>query len=251
MQIINVADVLGAVEIPAGLESHELDTPDTQEFDDPEDWKDEWRDEDWFDGLPVPSWLFEDVLLDDLNTVMMQNVGGSTGFALLGNFSFADLRDVMEDEDWDEDSYRDFEVWDDRNVALLEESGVILLGDEYVEAVLKGLDTERGLIDGESAMRKVLDKAGTGLQVWAATEECTSVGLRELSGCQAYAMAIAGGDVETTVLSGAYLFKSESRAESRVDDIEDGVYDSDDIDADIERISADGEFVTYEITVHE
>ena len=251
MEIVDVTSILGAAEIPAGLQSDLLDTPSTVSFDDPEDWKDEWKDRDWSDSLPVPSWLFSDVGIEDLDTVVTQSVDGSTGYVLAGNFSFDDLRETMEDEDWEEDDYREFEVWDGRNVALLEDNGVILLGRGFVSAVLKALDTGRGLMEGDSAMQRVLDQAGSGLIVIGATENCRSFGSPRLRSCDAFAMTVTGGTPDATQLRAAFLFSSESRAESGLDDIEEALLDTNDVDADIEDISADGEFVTYEVTIHE
>ena len=251
VEIINVASILGLSEIPAGLESNRLDTPGTGSFDDPEDWKDEWRDREWSYSLPVPSWLFSEVALDDLDTVIIQEVDGGTGYVLAGNFPFDDLRDAMEDEDWEEDTYRDFEVWDGRNVALLEDDGIILLGSGFASEVLKALDTGRGLIEDDGDMKRVLDKAGSGLIAFGTTEACGSFGSPNLRSCNAFGMSITGGTEETTSLRAAYLFSSEDRAESALDDVEEAILDTNEVDADIEDIDADGEFVTYEITIHE
>ena len=251
VEIVNVASILALAEIPAGLESNSLDTPSTVSFDDPEDWKDEWRDREWSYSLPVPSWLFSEVALDDLDTVIIQEVDGGTGYVLAGNFPFDDLRDAMEDEDWEEDTYRDFEVWDGRNVALLEDDGIILLGSGFASEVLKALDTGRGLIEGDGDMKRVLDKAGSGLIAFGTTEACGSFGSPNLRSCNAFGMSITGGTEETTSLRAAFLFSSESRAESSLEDIEEALLDTNEVDADIEDIGSDGEFVTYEITIHE
>ena len=251
LEIVNVAEILAAPEIPATLNSDRMNSPDPRNYDDPEEWKEDWRDSVWYRGFPIPSWLFEEVALDDVTFVLIQNVDGNEGYALMGNFPFADLRDVMEDEDWEEDTYRDFEVWNDRDVALLEDEGVILLGDDYASAILKAMDTGRGLIDGESTAKRVLDKVGSGMHIWAGDEDCDSFSSLELRGCDGFAMVITGGDVDTTQRTAAFLFSSERRAESNLDDIEEYLLDDEDIDADIERISAEGEFVTYQLTIHE
>lgn len=222
-----------------------------QGFDDPEDWKDEWRDREWFSQLPVPSWLFSEVVLDDLTSVLVQNVDGSTGYVLVGDFPFDDLRDVMEDEGWEEDSYREFEVWADRDVALLEDSGVILLEDNFVSAVLKAMDTGRGLVDGDSVIKQVLDKAGSGFASIGVTESCSSFGSPSLRSCDGFAMTVTGGDADTTTVSAAFLFSSQRRAESSMEDIEEAILDTNEVDADIDRIGTSGDFVTYDLTIHE
>ena len=52
-------------------------------------------------------------------------------------------------------------------------------------------------------------------------------------------------------MSAAYLFSSESRAESSLEDIEEAILDSNRVDADIEDIGTSGDFVTYSLTIHE
>lgn len=252
LSIISVASILQLEEIPSELNSGVLEMPYGEALDDPEEWKDEWRDRFWDNSMPVPSWFFGDeVILDDIGTVVVQQVDGDTGYIMAGNFPFDSLRDVMDDEGWKEDTYRGFEVWDDRNVALLEDSGIILLGKGFVAGVLKGLDIGKGLLEGDSAMQRALDKAGLGLLVLGGTENCRSFGDLRLRGCDAYAWSITGGTPEYTLLRAAYLFNSSSRAESSLEDIEDAIFDADDVDADLENINADGDFVTYELTIHE
>ena len=183
--------------------------------------------------------------------MVVQSVDGSTGYVLAGRFPFDDLRDVMDDAGWEEDTYRDFEVWDDRNVALLEDQGIVLLEENFVESVIKALDTGRGLLESDSAMKRVLDRAGSGLVSLGATEFCQSFGSPGLRSCDAFAMTITGGTDETTSLRAAFLFSSSERARASLDDIEDALLDTREVDADIERIGVEGDFVVYELTIHE
>ena len=251
LAVINVAAILQLEDIPSELYSGPLEMPYDKQLDHPEDWKDEWRDSDWGRSMPVPSWFFSPVVLDDVSTLVVQEVDGDTGYILAGNFLFDAIRDAMDDEGWEEDSYREFEVWNDRNVALLEDSGIILLGEGFVGGVLKGLDTGKGLLEGNSAMQRALDKAGTGLLVLGNAGNCQSLGAPRLRGCDAYAWSITGGTPATTLLRAAYLFSSTSRAEASSEDIEEAIFDADDVDADIESMKVEGDFVTYELTIHE
>lgn len=251
LAVINVAAILQLEDIPSMLYSDFLEMPYDKQLDHPEDWKDEWRDSDWGDYMPVPSWFFSSVVLDDVSTLVAQEVDGDNGYILAGNFLFDALRDDMDDEGWEEDTYREFEVWDDRNVALLEDSGIILLGEGFVGGVLKGLDSGKGLLEGDSAMQKALDKAGKGLLVIGNAGNCESFGDPSLRGCDAYAWSITGGTPATTLMRAAYLFSSNRRAEASLEDIEEAIFDDDDVDADIESIKVEGDFVTYELTIHE
>ena len=64
-------------------------------------------------------------------------------------------------------------------------------------------------------------------------------------------MAVTGGSEGEADVSGAVLFSSERRAESGMDDIEDAIEDNNNIDADIEELKVDGEFVTFNLTIYE
>ena len=205
--IFNVAAILEAPDIPPDSAISMVNTPSTQST---EDWREQWRDGGWHSGLPVPSWLFDGVALDDLTTILHMLSGvafGDRGYALFGNFPFDDLRDAMDDADWEEDSYLGFEVWDERNVALLEDSGVILLGNDYVAAVLEAMDAGTGLVDDESVIIRLLDKVEPGLQIFASSGNCANLN-RELPGCLGIAVALRGGNVDTNHWSGAHLFSS-------------------------------------------
>ena len=251
VQIVHVAATLSAVEIPARYSASRLNSPSVTSYDDPEDWKDEWRDRNWSSELPAPNWLMEYIYLDDLTTVVIQNTGSTVGFALIGNLPFDDLRDVMEDENWEEDSYRGFEVWNDRQVALLEDAGVILIDETYVGDVLKAMDTGRGLIEGESTLKRILDKVGSGLSIYGETDGCSSFGSPSLRSCDGYGYTYTGGNVDVSLVSAAYLFSSEDRAESNLDNIEEALEDTREVDADIVNIDLSGDFVTYDLEIHE
>ena len=249
--IIPVGQVLAAPEVPALFEAPWLNAPRVTSYDDPEDWKEDWMDREWSSSLPVPYRVMEEIALEDLSAVVIQDYSGAQGFALIGDFPFDDLRDAMDDEGWDDDSYRDFEVWGDRRVALLEDDGVILVGNTYVADVLKAIDNQRGIIDGDSVAKRVLDKVGPGLSVVVITGACNSYGNPSLRGCDGFGFAYTGGNVDVSLVSAAYLFSSSSRAESGMDDIEDGILDSREVDADIVDLGVSGDFVTFELEVHE
>ena len=231
LAVINVAAILQLEDIPSMLYSDFLEMPYDKQLDHPEDWKDEWRDSDWGDYMPVPSWFFSSVVLDDVSTLVAQEVDGDSGYILAGNFLFDALRDDMDDEGWEEDTYREFEVWDDRNVALLEDSGIILLGEGFVVGVLKGLDTGKGLLEGDSAMQKALDKAGKGLLVLGNAGNCESFGDPSLRGCDAYAWSITAALLQPP-------FSGPLTSSAATDGLKPACIEEadDDVDADIESI---------------
>ena len=64
-------------------------------------------------------------------------------------------------------------------------------------------------------------------------------------------VVVKGGDADTTEVTGVYVFGSERRAESGMDDLEDAIESQDDYDADLEAIETDGDLVTYKVIIHE
>lgn len=250
--VVNVAAILDSVEIPAQL----WDLGDS-DHDDPEEWKDQWREEFSDDDLYIPQMIRDDITLDDIQYGVFQEDadGRDLGWLLIGSFSFEDIRDALEDEDLEDGKYRDFEVWGDRRIALLEDQGAIILDQSLVEDVLKALDTGRGSISqGEPGdLKRALDKAGDGLLIQGTTN-CESGGFffrTSLRGCAAAVVVVKGGDADTTEVTGVYVFGSERRAESGMDDLEDAIESQDDYDADLEAIETDGDLVTYKVIIHE
>ena len=249
--VVNVAAILDSVEIPAQL----WDLGDS-DHDDPEEWKDRWR-EGFSDDLYIPRMIRDDITLDDIQYGVFQEDadGSDLEWLFIGSFSFEDIRDALEDEDLEDGKYRDFEVWDDRDIALLEDQGAIISDQSLVEDVLKALDTGRGSISqGEpAALKRALDKAGDGLVI-RGTTNCESGGFffrTSLRGCAAAVVVVKGGDADTTEVTGVYVFGNERRAESGMEDLEEAIESQDAYDADLEAIETDGDLVTYKVIIHE
>ena len=89
------------------------------------------------------------------------------------------------------------------------------------------------------------------MSVQWATEDCFSFGSPVLRKCDAYAAAITGGDAGTTLIAAACLFSSPNLTESGLEDIENALLETREVDADVEKNCSDEYFVTYELTVHE
>ena len=247
--MLNVSALIDAAEIPALLAiigPYELPT---ELLNEPEEWKDEWEDywDGWFAGL-----IGEVISVPDINhLVVQQKEGSDRGLLMFGEFAFDDVREFLEDEELEVDTYRDFEIWDDR-IALLEDRGIIALNNEdFVKDFLKALATGEGFLEDTSALNAGLYRAGEGLAVTGRTNCGNMAFSAPLRNCEAAIEIIKGGDPDTTELSAVYVFSSERRAESGLEDLEEAIEDQDRYDADIEKIEAEGELVTYDVTIHE
>ena len=182
------------------------------------------------------------------------------------DFDFDDLRDDLEDEGYEETTYRNLEVWERErtgsSVSLFEEDGVVVFGEtENVRELLKAIDREEGFIDDESNLGRVMQAAGKGLTSFI-IDECevrttTFTGIKFTSlggpvpGCEATATTISDGDEDTTQATLAAVFRSERRAEAGAEDLKENIEDSNEVDADIEDMQIKGDMVILKLTLHE
>ena len=250
-ELLNIAAIMESSEIPAqivGAASPVMNFP-TGPLDDAEEWKMEWEDawERQFFGMVGEAIFMPDIV----HLVTQRTEDGDLGFVLFGSFDFDDIREFLEEHEGEEDIYREFELWND-NVALLEDQGIIALSNaDFVKDLLKALDTGNGFLDDTGALKAGLYRAGEGLALNANTNCQNTLFPAGLRGCAVAIEVVKGGDPDTTELTAVYVFSSERRAELGLDDLQDAIEDHDRYDADIERIEVEGEFVTYEVTIHE
>ena len=172
---------------------------------------------------------------------------------LEGNFEFADLRADLEDLGYEENSYREYEVWEDRsgrNYYALVGEGQYVLYSESEDAVKAGLNSlyrEVSLANAEdSDLKRVMDKVGNAPQVWFFNEDRCGIGR-----CRGYGVAFGGYDATAQEIPASFvlLFSSPQAAERAADEydevaafVEEGIRFAGGA-IDIADIASDGEFV--------
>ena len=224
------------------------------DLEDPDEWKEEWRDN--FTNN-MPDWMKEAITLDEVSYAMMQEFEGDAGLLISGDFDFEGIRGVLEDDEegpgLKDGEYRGFEVWgNDNEIALLEDQGLIAYSRGFVQEFLKALD-RGGFVDDNSGLKRVLDKVGDAL-VFRGDAKCETGAFfttSEINRCEALVDAVVGGDPYESKVSGVYIFRNESSAESGRDDVEDAIEDESPFDIDADKVESSGEFVTYEATIHQ
>ena len=228
--VVNVEEILRG-EVPRQLEDQ---------------LEDDW--EDAFEEIGVS--------IDDLTTLVIAYGEDGRLIVLEGEIDFEDVRDELDDADYDDDRYQGFEVWEEGRrfvemAALLEERGQMVIGNaEAVEDALKILNRGSGslLDDTDSDLGRVLRGAGEGWFVHG-REGCA---YSEIRGCLAAGTAFHRGDEDYLVeLTAAFLFRNERTAESEMEDLEDEIDDDLSRDFDIEEVRLEGEFVIVTISVDE
>ena len=239
--------ILEAPELPvsgltAVLDEYEgtEDTPDLQER-----IRDEWDDLDASLGTDPA----------DVETLLSIGVQRAAYFVVKGAFDFGDIESELEDQDFQEGTYRNHRIWEHESgdrVALFPDTGIYMYGEDgVVKDVIRAIARGEGFMDDEADLRRALRAAGDGLVRLAM--DCDAPGMHSpgslsaLVGrlderCEGVAVVISGGDEGGTEAVIGYVYGSERRAESAIDDIEESIGDSDEIDV-------DGEIVTVRLTV--
>ena len=191
-----------------------------------------------------------------MNETESLTVGASEGdgyMILKGEFDFEYIRDDLNDNDYDDDDYRGYEVWsggglrDASAVALIEEAGLVLSGSgDEVQDILRNLARDLSARDGgvRNTLR-AMDRAGEGL-VLLGISDCGD----ELRGCEAIATSISAGDRYEYQFTEVVLFRNERTAESQLDEIEEMSEEGRESFI-MESITLDGEFVIGESSIDE
>ena len=196
------------------------------------------------------------ISIDDVET-LVQATGDDGSFVILaGEFDFEQIKDELDDADYDDDEYQGSEMWAEGQLwvsaaAILEGRGEVVLGSvEAVEGVLKSLNRGSGslLQDDDHDVRRALKRPGQGWYV-VASEGCSGADVR---GCEALGAAVSRGSESYLVkITSAFLFRNERTAESEMSDLEDHLDDEFPRYVDIEDVSTDGMFVIVITTVDE
>ncbi len=200
------------------------------------------------------------VSTDELETlVYVEDSRGEDSLVIAkGDFDFEDIRDELDDLDYEDDKYRDYEIWEDGDgnaysISLLGDDEYVLIGytRDSVQDVLKAVSRERGLVAGrpDHNVNRVMDKVGTGWLI-AINSDCQTERLIEIRGCEAIGAAFTDGDRDSASVRMVVLLRSESAANRALDDVEDHIDDHGllfwNLDSDLEDIDTDREFIVVE-----
>ena len=188
------------------------------------------------------------MFLDDIGTMVQASGDDGTVWILDGDFDFTQIRDDLDDQDYEDGEYRGYELWTYGygfvdSAAFLEKEGYVLMGgEEAVKNVLKSHSRGSGFLldDDDTDLGRALQKVGDGWFVVA--EENCDVPL-DIRGCEAGGAAVTRGEESWSVnITSAFLFRNERTAESESRDLED------ELDG---EVAVDGRFVVITATADE
>ena len=171
---------------------------------------------------------------------------------LRGDLQFEDLREDLEDANYEETTYRGYEIWASPqwNFALLEDDGYLVYSSTVsaVEGVLKDLYRGDGsLADEEDAeLERILSKMGDAPAVMAlAGDHCPD------RRCQGFGVAFTGTDslAENLIADFVVLYSSDQAAERAAADYDNIASFLEMIfGLDVADTKSDGDFVVGEAT---
>lgn len=184
-------------------------------------------------------------------------VGGRAqdGYSILmGDYDYDYIRDDLDDQGYEDDDYRDYELWTEgsrrvvESVALMEDAGVVVAGDDdAVKAVLRNLSEGESARDGDmESVLRAMDRAGNG---WL------TVGIDDCDGyprgCMAVSRSLSVGGSYEAQQTVVVLFRNEDFAESRLDELEDNAEESSAAGYSLESIRQSDEFVVVVSSIDE
>jgi len=141
-----------------------------------------------------------------------------------------------------------------RTVAFFENSDLYVDGDRYVVRKINRLiDEDRGFMQAADDLRYAIDKVRDGALWMVASSDCSiSYYISDVTDCRADAIAVTGGDEDSTDYNIVGVFTDERRAEVALEYIKEDLKGSIDsgTNMDIHQIDRSDEIVDFKITIH-
>lgn len=109
----------------------------------------------------------EEITFEQVNSIIVaaENESFDGAVVMQGGFFFGDIKDEWEDREYEEDSYRGYEIWDGGNYfVLLEEAGAIVASgsEDQVKDVINIVDRGTGALadDPEEDLARIVSRLG-------------------------------------------------------------------------------------------
>ena len=206
--------------------------------------------EDWLEYLTPAFGRRVEVEPHHITTYVKTEIESWDVEMITGQFEYEDMRDDLDDMNYEEGSYRGYELWTSgstgRTVALFEESSFVIFSESEspVKDVLNNLYRDGGsLAEAEDTdLSQVLGQLGQGHAVVASSKE----GACPVRRCQAVGIALTGYEFAEEEATADYqlLFSSERAAEAAAEEYDEiSDYFESLLDFEIYDAEADGQFV--------
>ena len=156
-----------------------------------------------------------DMDFDDIHYMGMTQVNYREVIWVNGDLDLDELRNELEEDDYDKDDYRGVEIWYGYGDAVAIHNGTLIIGDEdSVEESIKAVvDPERSLYEKNEDVRDVIKELTGGLFSMLSAEGY-------YPGARAVGMTFSKLNTDTMELSGCFKFDDEDDAEDALSDIE-------------------------------
>jgi hypothetical protein len=173
---------------------------------------------------------------DDVTAVAISISSSGKGVAIIkGSFDLDDIRDALEDQDFDEDKYRDVETWegsDDEGVVAFMSDSLVVRGSTMsdVKECIDVIKDGKGSLDEDEDLKDIMDKLPEGLAVGCAEVPSAYIsyfttaypGYSYLEGLDLAGLSLSVQD-ENLVLTVVLKFGDESDADDANDQLKDDI----------------------------
>ena len=193
------------------------------------------------------------ILMDETEEMLLGVTGtGDSYMVMTGKFDFDLIRGELDDNNYERRSFSGHEVWSGgrlwyaATVALMEESEMVLRGeDSVVKHILGSLSRDSGPDDMSPLMRAV-EVAGDGWLI-SGIDQC----LNALTGCKRLASSFSAGRQHELSIRHVFMFQNEQAAEMAKNHLQRLIDEGGEEMDEIHDLEADREFVTLSGSIDE
>jgi ABC-type branched-subunit amino acid transport system substrate-binding protein len=184
--------------------------------------------------------------VDDVDRIA---VSGDDLLLLDGRFDLDELRDKLDSLDFDENDYKDIEVWESTDgtgwVALLVNRIVIGNEDAVQDCITVIKGGEDSLQDNPDASEVMARLPGGVVMIWGTGEALTEIVEEEYEGLEAGGLSLGKKDADTLKMTAVLKFEDEDAAKDATDQIKDDLeaenYEDINVDQDKEFVKVTAE----------
>jgi hypothetical protein len=182
--------------------------------------------------------------VDDTNYMSagggMSYIARAGGITILGGkFDLEDVRDELDDAEFDKDDYKGVELWTGEDEAVAISGDKVLYGDkDNVKDCIKVMKgDQQSVYDDDEDFREVIDKLPGGIMMLVTTRGFSS----EFGGAVANGFVLMKEDDDTLKMKGVMKFDDEDDAEDAKSDLKRDLKEEwDDVDVELK-----GKFLEY------
>lgn len=152
---------------------------------------------------------------DDIHCLGLVLIDSSSVVYVSGDFHLEFIRDLLEDEGYEQDEYLDVEIWYDYDDAVAIHGDTLIIGyEDGVKSSIEAIsDPQASVYSNNEGIRDVIGELSSGLFSMVTDDAY-------FPGAEALGMSFSKEDAESMKFSGCFVFDDSESAEDSLDSIE-------------------------------